>query len=111
MLMSHGAALDWLVTKVRTPFFLTLDSDVEFLATGWLTEMLNLMEQMALVALGEYEPGQGGYRERLAPYILLLRTAFIRALCTSFRGFVRIEDPAEAQRWQALSPGSYLRCN
>lgn len=97
----HGATLDWLSTRVQTPFFLTLDSDVEFLARGWLSEMLELMERDRLDALGEYLPGHDGYRARLGPHVLLLRTSAFRALGASFRSFVRIEDPEEARRWQA----------
>lgn len=101
----HGATLDWLAVRVRTPFFLTLDSDVEFLASGWLTDMLDLMVGEGLDALGVYEPGFQGYRPRLAPYVLLLRTATFQALGTSFQPFVRIEDAEEARRWQARPRG------
>ena len=97
----HGVTLDWLAEKVTTPFLLTLDSDVEFLATGWLREMLNLLKRASLTALGEYEPGVCGYRSRLAPHLLLLRTSALHTHHWSFRGFVSIEDPDEAKRWRA----------
>lgn len=100
-LTEHGAALDWLAARVETPYFLTLDSDVEFLEAGWLGEMLEQMTACDLAALGHYEPGMDSYRPRLAPYALLLRTSSFRSLRTSFRGFVQIHDPAEARRWQA----------
>ncbi len=102
---SHGATLDWLAVRVRTPFFLTLDSDVEFLEAGWLTDMLDLMAGEDLDALGVYEPGFRGYRPRLAPYVLLLRTATFHAVRASFLPFVRIEDAEEARRWQARPRG------
>lgn len=101
VLTHHGVTLDWLAEQVRTPFFLTMDSDVEFLASGWLSEMLDLMERENLVALGEYTPGLGAYRRRLMPHLLVLRTAAFRTLRVSFQGFVRIEDPGEARRWLA----------
>jgi glycosyltransferase involved in cell wall biosynthesis len=97
----HGSTLDWLTARVQTPYLLTLDSDVEFLARGWLTSMLAYAQGTRLDALGLFEPAVGAYRERLAPYVLLLRTAALRGVATSFRSFVRIEDPLEAARWQA----------
>jgi hypothetical protein len=104
----HCETLDWLAARVQTPFFLTLDSDVEFLATGWLSEMLDLASRDDLVALGQYEPGRAGYRPRLAPYVLLVRTAAFRALRASFRGHARIADPDEARRWRARPPSLNL---
>jgi hypothetical protein len=104
----HGATLDWLARQVRTPFFLTLDSDVEFHCGGWLSDVLDLAESGGLAALGVFEPGIGSYRPRLAPFALLLRTAAFRELGTSFRSFVRIEDPAEAARWRARSRSENL---
>jgi glycosyltransferase involved in cell wall biosynthesis len=106
----HGATLDWLAAHVETPYFLTLDADVEFLAPGWLSAMLDLAQRERLDALGLYEPGIGSYRPRLAPYVLLFATATFRSLATSFRGYTRIDDPEEARRWrsrprsQELSP-------
>ena len=96
----HGSTLDWLTARVQTPYVLTLDSDVEFLARGWLSDMLEYARDEQLDALGVFEPAVGAYRERLAPYVLLLRTAALRAIATSFRSFVRIADPLEADRWQ-----------
>jgi hypothetical protein len=104
----HGATLDWLAQQVRTPFFLTLDSDVEFHCSGWLSDMLELAERNELAALGVLEPGIGAYRPRLAPFALLLRTAVFRELGTSFRSFVRIEDAAETARWRARSRSENL---
>lgn len=101
LLTRHGVTLDWLARQVTTPFFLTLDSDVEFMAGGWLSAMVAFAMQEELVALGVYEPGMAGYRPRLAPYVLLMRTAPFRSLGLSFQSFVRIEDPAEAARWRA----------
>jgi glycosyltransferase involved in cell wall biosynthesis len=96
----HGSTLDWLTARVQTPYLVTLDSDVEFLARGWLSDMLIFAHDADVDALGVFEPAVGAYRERLAPYVLLLRTAALRMLATSFRSFVRIEDPLEAARWQ-----------
>jgi hypothetical protein len=95
----HGATLDWLATQVNTPFFITLDSDVEFLERGWLTEMLELMLRERAVALGVYEAGDDGYASRLAPHLLMLRTAELRCLRASFRGFTRFGSVTEARRW------------
>lgn len=97
----HGQTLDWLAAQVETPFLLTLDSDVEFLAEGWLTEMISLMKRENLVALGEYQAGHRGYRSRLAPHLLLLRTDSFRSLGAYFRASVTIDDPDEAQQWHA----------
>lgn len=91
--------------RVRTPSFLTLDSDVEFLVSGWLTDMLDLMVGEGLDALGVHEPGFQGYRPRLAPYVLLLRTTTFQALGASFQPFVRVADAEEARRWQAWPCG------
>jgi hypothetical protein len=104
----HGATLDWLAARVDTPFFMTLDSDVEFQMSGWLGAMLRLAESDNLAALGTYEPPLAGYRARLAPSVLLVRTATYRALNTSLRPFVRILDPVEAARWQSRKPRENL---
>lgn len=95
----HGPTLDWLAARVETEWFLTLDSDVEFLHPNWLSRMLELAEGEDLVALGELEPAVVNYRARLAPYVLLLRTAAFASLATSFQGFTRFEDPEEARRF------------
>lgn len=97
----HGATLDWLTARVCTPFVLTLDSDVEFLADGCLDAMLAYAERQGLDALGVYEPGHRGYGPRLAPYVLLLRTAVIRHVGLSFRSGSVTADPDEARRWRA----------
>jgi len=101
---AHGPALDWLAARVRTRYFLTLDSDVEFLAPGWLGYMLELAETQDLTALGVYEPGVARVRERLAPFVLLMRAAEFRKLYVSFQPFIRIDDAEEAQRWLARRP-------
>jgi hypothetical protein len=106
--LEHGATLDWLASRVDTPFFLTLDSDVEFRACGWLSALLELAERDGLAALGVFEPAIGAYRPRLAPSVLLLRTEAFRTLNTSFRPFVRIVDSIEAARWQARPPRENL---
>lgn len=97
----HGGTLDWLAARVQTPYFLALDSDVEFLADGWLTELLNLAEREQVVAVGEFEPAIAGYGARLAPYVLLLRTAAFRALNRTFHGRITIYDPDEAKRFHS----------
>jgi glycosyltransferase involved in cell wall biosynthesis len=104
----HGSTLDWLAEQVTTPYFLTLDSDVELLTRNCLDDMLALAQAEGLDALGVYEPAIGAYRTRLAPYALLLRTATFRALDTSFRSFARIDDPLEAARWRARPPSEDL---
>lgn len=95
----HGATVDWLLARVRTPYALVLDSDVEFRVPGTIAGMLELAEGRRLAALGLHEPGHGGYRPRLAPYVLLLRTDVVRALGTSFRGCTLTDDAEEARRW------------
>jgi hypothetical protein len=99
--MSHGAALDWLAQNVVTRYFLTLDSDVVFLRRGWLSDLLEIRRQADAVAVGEYEPGFGAYRPRLAPYLLLLDTERFRAVSISFEPCAVIRDPAEARRWRS----------
>jgi hypothetical protein len=96
----HGATLDWLARRVETPFFLTMDSDVEFLAPGWLSAALVLMEQDRLDLLGEFEPNIASGQSRLAPHVLLLRTRTFRRWGVSFCGFAEIDDPDEARRWR-----------
>jgi hypothetical protein len=99
----HGATLDWLLARVRTPYALVMDSDVEFRAPGCLAGMLELASERGLAALGVHEAGHGGYRPRLAPYVLLLRTDVVRELGTSFRGRTVCEDAGEERRWQAYA--------
>jgi len=99
----HGATLDWLVGRVTTPDVLVMDSDGEFRSGGFLDKALALAERERLDALGTYEPGHLGYRPRLAPHLLLLRTDAIRAVDVSFRGGSVTVDPEEAQRWQVHS--------
>jgi len=107
-LAEHGATLDWLVARVTTPFVLTLDSDVEFRETGWLTDMLRLATSGDAAAVGIYEPGQFGYQPRLAPYVLLLRTDVIHRLGATFRGGSVTTDAEEARRWHARTRGFEL---
>ncbi len=104
----HGRTLDWLIGRVRTPFTLVLDSDVQFLEEGCVDGMLALARSSGLSALGVHEPGYAGYRPRLAPYVLLLRTDVVRRLGVSFRGGEVTEDAAERARWQARRPAYEL---
>jgi hypothetical protein len=97
-LAQHAAALDELTTRVRTPWFLTVDSDVEFLAGGWLDALLR--HAPGLCAIGEFEDGWGNVAPRLAPYLLLVRTDAFRAIGGSFRGKAVIHDPEAAARFQ-----------
>jgi hypothetical protein len=100
----HGATLDWLAKQVETPFFLTLDSDVEFFQSGWLSSMLELAKRHQLAAVGELESANGAYQARLAPHVLLVDARRFRELGTSFRAFVTIDDPDEASRWCERKP-------
>jgi glycosyltransferase involved in cell wall biosynthesis len=104
----HGATLDWLMRKVTTRYALTLDSDVVFLRSGWLSDLRTLLESRAAAAVGELESGVGGYRSRLAPYVLLFDTEQVRALRTSFKPCVLINDPAEVDRWRRRGPSENL---
>jgi hypothetical protein len=104
----HGVALDWLARRVRTPFFLTLDSDVEFLEAEWLSDLLGLARRERLDAVGEYQPPMWGQQPRLAPYLLLLRTAAFRTLGASFRPVIRFADPEDARRWETRPAGPAL---
>jgi hypothetical protein len=104
----HGVTLDWLVARAGTPFVLTLDSDVEFLADGCLEAMLEYAQSRGLDALGVYEQGYQGYGARLAPYVLLLRTAVFRQLGLSFRAGSITGDRDEARRWLARPPAYQL---
>jgi glycosyltransferase involved in cell wall biosynthesis len=106
--ISHGATLDWLVQKVHTRYFLTLDSDVAFVRSDWLGEMRYALEAGKAAAVGEFEPGIGAYRPRLAPYVLLFDTERFRALKSSFESCVTFHDPAEARRWRRRSNTEYL---
>jgi hypothetical protein len=107
-LTEHAATLDWLAQQVDTPYFLTLDSDVEFLADGWLEAMLALMERDGLAALGPLEPGRPQYRHRLAPHLLLVRTSAFRSVNGTFRGTCRSDDARERERWLATRSSWYL---
>jgi glycosyltransferase involved in cell wall biosynthesis len=105
---SHGATLDWLARKVETRYFLTLDSDVAFLRSAWLSELRRALEVRRAVAVGEPEPGTGSYRPRLAPYVLLFDTARFRALDRSFESCATFHDPVEARRWRGRAESGYL---
>lgn len=104
----HGATLDWLVGQVATRYFLTLDSDVEFLRSGWLSDLLTLADRVRATAAGEYEPGWGTYRPRLAPHVLLVATQRFRALGGEFRARVTIDDPDQAAEWLRRPAGFQL---
>jgi hypothetical protein len=95
----HAPALNWLASHVETRYFLLLDSDVEFLQPGWLSELIAIAEQEDLGAIGEYEPGQYPCMPRLATYLLLIRTDTFRSLKTSFSSELRFSDDHERQRW------------
>ncbi|MGW6978368.1 glycosyltransferase family 2 protein [Streptomyces sp. NPDC054932] len=98
-LCQHSTALDWLAPQVDTPYFLLLDSDVEFLSTGWLSDLVDLADAEGLAAVGEFEPGRFPCRDRLATYLLLLRTDAFRALGVPFRQVLTFGDPLEEERW------------
>ena len=97
----HGGALDYLVTRVQTDYFLTLDSDVEFFQSGWLTALLEIARREYLDALGAFEPAIGNYQPRLAPHLCLFRTDPFRRLETSFRELASFTDQAESARFRA----------
>ena len=107
-LTEHGATLDWLAHQAATPYFLTLDSDVEFLADSWLEDMVGLMERDGLAALGALEPGRPQYRARLAPHLMLLRTDAFRSVNGTFRGATEAADDSENERWRATRSSWYL---
>lgn len=100
-LMGHGQTLDWLTARVDTPFFLTLDSDVEFLDRGWLSEMLELMKRETVDVIGQLELGNDVCQPRLTPDLMLIRTAAFRELSTSLAAFTWLENAEEALRWSA----------
>ena len=108
VLTSHGATLDWLARKVRTRYFLTLDSDVVFLRRGWLSDLCEELEKHSAAAVGEFEPGIAGYRPRLAPYVLLFDTKRFRALHCSFRSCVLMSNSADVRRWRRRRPSENL---
>jgi glycosyltransferase involved in cell wall biosynthesis len=101
----HGATLDWLVAHATTPYVVTLDSDVELLADGWLEAALAVMHRDGLAAFGSLEPGRGQYRPRLALHLLLIRTDAVRRVNGTFRGTFRCDDPDERERWRARRTG------
>jgi hypothetical protein len=106
-LIRHSVTLDTLAQQVRTPFFLTLDSDVEFLRAGWLTCLLDQALRDGVTAVGKFEVAIGAYRQRLAPHLLLIDTAAFRRLGLSFAGFVAIDDPEEAASFAGRHDSAY----
>jgi hypothetical protein len=108
-LCQHANALDWLVTKVETPYFLLLDSDVEFHESRWLTDLVDLAEREGLAAVGEYEPDRFPNQPRLAAYLLLVRTDVFRSLRVSFRPVLHFDDPDEERHWHARAHGLMLQ--
>jgi hypothetical protein len=80
----HGATLDWLVAQATTPYVVTLDSDVELLADGWLETALAVVHRDGLAAFGSLERGRGRYRRRLA--LISGRTKAVRRVNGTFRG-------------------------
>lgn len=105
---SHGATLDWLVRRVKTRYFLTLDSDVVFLRRGWLSDLRETLERRGVATVGEFEPGVEAYRPRLAPHVMLIDSDRFRALRCSFRACVMIGDRAEICRWRRRRPSENL---
>ncbi|MGV9836485.1 glycosyltransferase [Nocardia niigatensis] len=98
-LTRHSVALDDLAASASSRYVLCLDSDVEFLRVGWLSQLLSEADNHGLAAVGEYEPAIGCYQPRLAPHMLLVRTAAIRAYGLSFAGYAAVDDPEEAARF------------
>jgi hypothetical protein len=102
---AHAPTLDWLATQVETPFFLTLDSDVELLEAGWLEELVDLAQREQLDAIAEHDPGiDPVYAPRLQPHLGLFRSRTWRRVRGSFQGHITATDPEEERRWHARPP-------
>lgn len=85
----HGRALDIGAQKVRTKYFLAMDSDVEILDFNWLTEMLKKITENDGAFVGELAPRLrhpywGNFKERVLPYCLLVNTEFFKKNNCSF---------------------------
>ncbi len=79
----HGKALDLAVNKVRTKYFLALDSDVEILDHNWLDDMVAKIKKTDAAFVGEVSPKLktaywGNFKERALPYCLLVNTKFFK---------------------------------
>ncbi len=79
----HGRALDLAVKKVRTKYFLALDSDVEILDHNWLSDMVKKISRKNAAFVGEVTPKQktsywGNFKERALPYCLLVDANFFK---------------------------------
>ena len=115
--LGHGPAMHAAVARVKTPYFLTLDSDCTVKAGGWLVEMVKELEQGKLYAIGwlRYVDRLSGVPlewhlttqppEKFVPYIHpavgLYRTDKYREL----RGFVNHGAPALLNMVDAQAKG------
>jgi hypothetical protein len=107
-LRHHAPALDWLTSKVATPFFVLLDSDVEFLASGWLSDLVTLAEREGLAAVGEYEGPYHPCRPRLATYLLFIRTEAFKSLSVPFQSRLIFGHKQEERRWYSSTRNHVL---
>jgi len=83
---THNSALDFLVTKVTSPIFATLDTDVEFLGPNWIEPfLLPFLVDPQVGCVGSAEqaiawrigPFQGRTLKRLHPCLAFWRTALV----------------------------------
>ena len=97
--MGHGQTLDWLARQVDTPFFVTLDSDVEFYASEWLSNAISIMKENNIDVMGQLHPGNGICQPRLTPDILFIRKSKFIQLSASLASFTWGGEKEKALMW------------
>ncbi len=82
--VGHGEAMDLLIEKVQTPYFLVMDSDAVFLRKNWDQHLLSQLNE---VVKGTGTPIVGGRLKHVdfpAPYAALYETATFKKLQCKF---------------------------
>lgn len=96
--IQHGEMIDILLTRVKTSYFVLMDSDTEILSKNWLREMIQGFEEDPLVMqvgadfinhrenyLAPMDNQVVRYHERFGPWLLMYRSE-VKEICqgTSF---------------------------
>lgn len=103
-----GQTIDFLLPQVRTRYTVLVDSDVEFIEPGWLSDMVEMMNDNDIDLFGFLEPARHPIQERFATFVLAMRTAEILALDCSFATSLSFGAPAEATIWHSRNYGKFL---
>lgn len=81
--MAHGTALNYLVKKVKTPFFSILDADAAWLKNGWDEILINKIDKKIKV-IGTQAP-KGKPQDFPLMFAILFETEVFKRLNVDFR--------------------------